>query len=38
MIVNLTCAVSMHQQIKGGDHETRFDRCKCHVIGVSALG
>jgi hypothetical protein len=35
MVVNVQ--IQLHRQIQGGDHETRFDPCKCPVIGASAL-
>jgi len=38
MIVDVNVQIQLHQQIQGGDHEIRFDRCKCHIIGVSTLG
>jgi hypothetical protein len=38
MIADQNVQIQLHRQIQGGDHETHFDRCKCHLIGVSALG
>jgi hypothetical protein len=37
MIADDNVQIQLHRQIQGGDHETHFDRCKCHLIGVSAL-
>src|ERR1700730_2378035 len=37
MIADRNVRIQLHRQIQGGDHEIHFDRCKCHLIGVSAL-
>jgi hypothetical protein len=38
MIVHRNVQMQLHEQIQGGDHETRFDHCKCHVIDVRTVG
>ena len=38
MFADANVQIQLHWQIHGGDHEIRFDQCKCPIIGISTLG